>query len=94
MFSKLNWRILARHCGAKRTYTILEDNDPTGYKSNTAKRAKRELGIQPIEFPTYSPDLNPLDFSFWAERDGRMLAAKVPRTRRRSSTKPAYAAPH
>ena len=39
----------------KRKFCILEDNDPTGYKSNAAKRAKQDLKIVPIAFPTYSP---------------------------------------
>ena len=50
----------------------MEDNDPTGYKSTRAKTAKVELGIVPIEFPAYSPDLNPLDFSLWSEVEARM----------------------
>ena len=39
---------LKRNHGAKRRFTILEDNDPTGYKSNVAKAAKAELGIVPM----------------------------------------------
>ena len=31
---------LRKHCGNKRSHTVIEDNDPTGYKSNTAKAAK------------------------------------------------------
>ena len=59
--------------GAKRKYTVLEDNDPTGYKSGKAKAAKRDLKIEAIPFPAYSPDLNPLDFSIWNEIKQRML---------------------
>ena len=70
---------LVKHRGKKRTYTILEDNDPTGYKSKVAKTAKAELGIVPIEFPVYSPDLNPLDFALWSEVSSRMDAAGAPR---------------
>ena len=29
------------------------------------KRAKKECRINAIEFPRYSPDLNPLDYSLW-----------------------------
>ena len=39
-----------------KSFQILEDNDPTGYKSNQAISAKRDLKINPIEFPRYSPD--------------------------------------
>ena len=69
---------LKRRRGAKRSYKVLEDNDPTGYKSNKAIAAKKELGIQPIQFPRYSPDLNPLDFFLWSDIQGR-LDASAPR---------------
>ena len=69
---------LKRNHGAKRRVTILEDNDPTGYKSNVAKAAKAELGIVPMEFPTYSPDLNPCDYALWQEVQNRMDAQKGP----------------
>ena len=36
---------------AKRRFSILEDNDPTGYKSSVAKRAKENLKPVPLEFP-------------------------------------------
>ena len=32
-----------------------------------------------MTFPTYSPDLNPLDFSLWQEVDNRMAVQKVPK---------------
>ena len=69
---------LKKYRGQKRSYTILEDNDPTGYKSNLAKRTKSELGIKPLAFPTYSPDLNPLDYALWDEVESRMSAAPAP----------------
>lgn len=65
-------KALRRYRGAKRTYRIIEDNDPTGYKSNTALGAKRALGIVAVPFPRYSPDLNPLDYFLWAEVNRRM----------------------
>lgn len=71
---------LKRHRGAKRTYTILEDNDPTGFKATPAVNAKEELKIQPIDFPTYSPDLNPLDFAVWQEVEKRMSGQRTPKS--------------
>ena len=65
---------LKRYRGEKGSYRVLEDNDPSGYKSRKATDAKRELGITTIEFPRYSPDLNPMDFFLWAEVDRRMVA--------------------
>ena len=66
---------LRKHCGEKRSHTVIEDNDPTGYKSNTAKAAKSELKTQAMEFPRYSPDLNPLDFSLWDAVEARVLGS-------------------
>ena len=60
-------KILKKKVGVKKTYTIAEDNDPTGYKSSKGKEAKRKVGIKPIEWPRYSPDLMPLDFSLWED---------------------------
>ena len=59
---------------------MLEDNDPTGFKSKVAIDAKATLRIKPIEFPTYSPDLNPSDFSLWREVESRMAAQTAPKT--------------
>ena len=63
---------LVKHRGLKRGYRILEDNDPTGYKSSKALAAKAAKGITTIDFPRYSPELNPLDFSLWDEILRRM----------------------
>ena len=38
---------------------------------NKALEAKRILGMVAIEWPRYSPDLNPLDFSLWSEIERR-----------------------
>lgn len=66
-------KVLRQHCGEKRKYKILEDNDPTGYKSSKGVKAKKASGIVPIEFPKYSPDLNPMDFFLWADIERRMV---------------------
>ena len=58
-------KALRRHRGIKARYTILEDNDPSGFKSGKGLAAKREVGIHVNPFPKYSHDLNPLDFHVW-----------------------------
>lgn len=50
----------------------VKDNDPTGYKSRKATEVKDELGIRAMDFPRYSPDLNPMDFFLWEEVERRM----------------------
>ncbi len=56
----------------KRQFLILEDNDPSGYKSKRAIEAKRAEGIKIMDFPKRSPDMNPLDYGLWAEISKRM----------------------
>ena len=69
---------LKRHRGSKRRYTILEDNDPTGWKSTAARAAKASLKITPLEIPAYSPDMNPCDFALWDEVERRMAEQQTP----------------
>jgi hypothetical protein len=77
LYEKVVAPALIKHRGVKRSYVMLEDNDPTGYKSNAAKAAKKKLEMSPIDFPAYSPDLNPLDFSLWEEVSNRMEKKRV-----------------
>ena len=63
---------LRRNYPNKRTHTVLEDNDPTGYKSGAGVAAKRAGKIGVFEIPCRSPDLNPLDYSIWAEVNRQM----------------------
>ena len=55
-----------------REWSVLEDNDPTGYKSSAGKDAKKKVGIDVFELPPRSPDLNVLDYSLWAEISRRL----------------------
>ena len=63
---------LKRACPGARRWRLLEDNDPAGYKSRLAEQCKKELKINPLSLPPRSPDLNPLDFTIWAEINKRM----------------------
>ena len=53
-------------------WSVLEDNDPTGYKSGKGKAAKAVAGIVTLDFPRRSPDLNVLDYSLWAAINKKM----------------------
>ena len=63
---------LQKYRGVKSTYTILEDNDPRGYKAQVACRAKAEVGIVTMDLPRYIPELMPLDFSLWVAIQAKM----------------------
>ena len=77
---------LQRWRPGKRSWLIMEDNDPSGFKSNQGKRAKASSGMKTIDQPPYSPDLNPLDFSLWSHIEGKALAGRG-RTESRESYK-------
>lgn len=74
LYTDVIYPLLKRVRGQKRSYLLLEDNDPTGYKSGKAKAAKAEKGIKAHPFPRYSPEINPLDFSLWKQVEAKVLA--------------------
>lgn len=51
---------------------MLEDNDPTGFKSRLGKEAKKRVGISIFQIPKRSPDLSVLDYAVWKEINKRM----------------------
>ena len=65
---------LRRAYPQKRQWRVLEDNDPTGFKSRKGIVAKEEANIEVFEIPKRSPCLNVCDFSLWAEVSRRMRA--------------------
>ena len=69
-------KTLKQQRGRKKSYLLVEDNDPQGYKSGAAQAAKKSVGIKTMEWPRYSPDLNPLDFSLWQNIEARMAKAE------------------
>ena len=74
------------------SWRVMEDNDPTGYKSSKGMAAKAATGIATLDLPKRSPDLNPLDFSLWAavNKKMRQTEAKWPKVQR--ETRQAYLA--
>ena len=67
-------KALKKYRGIKDRYVVVEDNDPTGYKSKKAITAKEEVGISTVEWPRYSPDLNPLDFHVWHQIEEAVIS--------------------
>ena len=68
---------LERWRPGKRSWLIMEDNDPAGFKSSKGKQAKGSNRMKSLDQPPYSPDLNPLDFSLWAAIEKKALATRV-----------------
>ena len=69
-------------------FIVLEDNDPSGYKSSKGVAAKKEVGIISLDLPKRSPDLNPLDYSIWKTINDAMRKQeqKMKKTKRESQT--------
>jgi len=65
-------KAMKKNRGEKKSYTMVEDNDPVGNKSGEAVSAKRAFNITAVQFPRYSPDLNPMDYFLWQEVEKRM----------------------
>ena len=70
----------------RKSFTVLEDNDPAGFKSNAGVAAKAKAGIKAFEIPKRSSCLNVLDYHIWTEVSKRMRAQelKFPTTKRES----------
>ena len=65
---------LRRQKPDRRRFRILEDNDPSGYKSRVGIAAKVAAKIDVVALPPRSPDLNPVDYGLWAAVNRRMRA--------------------
>ena len=74
MYSGPIKKVLQRRRPGKRSWLIMEDNDPAGFKSSKGKQAKGANRMTTVNQPPYSPDLNPLDFSIWAAIDKKALS--------------------
>jgi len=67
---------LKKNFPAALKYNVLEDNDPTGFKSSKGVAAKDEANIKTFWLPKRSPDLNVCDYWLWAEVNRRMRKAE------------------
>ena len=75
-----------------RAFKVLEDSDPTRFKSNKSFAAKRAAKITSFDIPKRSPDLNVLDYTIWKQVNNRMRRQepKFPKSKR--ETRDAYIA--
>ena len=56
-------------------YNVLEDNDPTGFRSKAGLAAKKSARIDTFEIPKRSPQLNLCDYWLWSEVRGEELGS-------------------
>ncbi len=66
--------------------TIVEDNDPAGFKSRAGIERKREHKMNVISLPPYTPELQPLDYSLWRAIESK-VASKLETKKRKLSVK-------
>ncbi len=74
----------------RKSFVILEDNDPSGFKSSVARAAKVEEGIKVLEIPKRSPCLNVCDYFLWTEVNRRMRAQEQKFASTKRETRHAY----
>lgn len=74
MYTKPLAAALKKAYPGKKKFLVLEDNDPAGYKSKSGLAAKKLAGIETMDLPRRSPDLNVLDYCLWHEINVRMRA--------------------
>lgn len=65
-------RALKKAYPARKKWRVLEDNDPTGFKSKKGEEAKAASAIEIFSIPKRSPQLNVCDYALWAEINKRM----------------------
>ena len=74
MYTKPLLTALKKTFSTKRSWQVLEDNDPTGFKSGKGNAAKEEVNIKPFLIPKRSPDLSVCDYALWTEINRKMRA--------------------
>jgi hypothetical protein len=83
---------LRRAYPRKRQYLLLEDNDPTGYKSKAAERAKVAMKIKVFQIPKRSPDLSVMDYAIWKPINRAMRTQEKRFNKRKRETRVEYIA--
>jgi len=64
------------HFGEAADWWLLHDNDPGRHKSQVLRIFMHNNYIRPLDFPPYSPDLNPIE-NVWREMDLRMASTRA-----------------
>ena len=85
-------KALGAECPQKRKHVVLEDNDPTGFKSTKGEAAKKASKIEVFAIPKRSPDLNVLDYAVWKEVNRRLRQQEKSWPSEKRETREAYKA--
>ena len=90
MYKVLKGSLKTKGKKKKKTHTIVEDNDPTGYKSKKGEAAKAEEKLNVLALPKRSPDLNVLDYAVWADVNRRMRKQEKNWTAKKKESREQY----
>ena len=82
---------LAKTWPARKSWDVLEDNDPTGFKSRRGHAAKAAAGITPFVIPCRSPDLSLCDYALWKEVNRRLRRQEFSWPAGKTESRAAYA---
>lgn len=74
----------------EKKHLMLEDNDPTGFKSGLGETAKNAARIKAFVIPKRSPDLSVLDYAIWEFITRRMRAQEHKFSLSKRETRDAY----
>ena len=74
----------------RSSWAVLEDNDPSGFKSSKGMRAKRAAGIKAFEIPRRSPSLNVCDYFLWSHVNKKMRSQEQQWPAGRTETRKQY----
>ena len=58
---------------------ILQEDNARVHTSQAANQVKEELGLKVLNWPSYSPDLNPIEgiWSYWKDRVRRRIPGNI-----------------
>ena len=90
MYSGPLAKALRKAYPSRRKFTVLEDNDPSGFKTKAAEKAKKAAGIKPFVIPKRSPQLNVMDFAIWAKVNTNLRAQERRWAANRKETRDQY----
>jgi hypothetical protein len=76
----------------KRSYLMLEDNDPTGFKSTVGEKAKKRAKIRVFPIPKRSPDLSVMDYAIWKQVTRNMRRQEKRFSKSKKETRAQFAA--
>ena len=89
-YSRVVKPALVKQYPGRKSFTILEDNDPTGNCSTRGKNAKANAKLSVFTIPKRSPDLNVLDYAIWSEVERRMRKGERNMKTSRRETRAAF----